>query len=219
MLFAGTAGQTWEVNPDGGFYTVLKGLRHEYLEIPKSKNAQVRPISREVDLAWLAGIIDGEGNIQATIQRKKSGVEGSHLYFQPQLRITNTDVRMIQKISEIYVDERIVFFYRINLVSRYKNKKPTWKDQLEITVGAKNSISKILKMVVPYLINKKKYAEMMLETLQYVDEQPHRGRMSGGSNYVESKEFLDRINAMKEERLKLINPSTTVRKARRVLTW
>lgn len=67
-------------------------------EIPKRKKAQVRSISREVDLAWLAGIIDGEGNLQATVQLKRCGAGGTRRpYFEPKLRVTNTDVRMVKK--------------------------------------------------------------------------------------------------------------------------
>lgn len=189
-----------------------------YPRVPKRKNLSVRPISREVDLAWLAGIIDGEGNLQAAVQVKRCG-NTRRPYFEPKLRITNTDARMIKKISEIYVREGVVFFYSVNIVSRYKNKKPHWRDQMEICISSKEGISKMLALVIPYLANKKRYAELMLETLIWVDEQPYRGRNSGGGNYTETDRFKELISMLEQERAFLIDPSTTTRRAREVLSW
>lgn len=187
-------------------------------ELPKGENVQVRSISREVDLAWLAGIIDGEGNLQATVQMKKCGPNKA-AYFQPKLRITNTDVRMIRKVSEIYVAEGIVFFYSLNKVSRYKNKKPTWRDQLEITVSAKIDIERLLRLVMPYLVNKQRYAELFLQAIEWVQAQPRRGNGSPGQNYALKPEFSEFIKALEEERATLIEPSTTIRRAREALSW
>lgn len=189
-----------------------------YPRVPKRKNLSVRPISREVDLAWLAGIIDGEGNLQATVQVKRCG-KTRRSYFEPKLRITNTDVRMIKKISEIYVREDVVFFYTVNSISRYKNKKPSWRDQMEICISSKEGISKMLKLVLPYLVNKQRYAELMLQTLNWVDEQPYRGRNSSGGNYAETEQFKQLISMLENERASLIDPSTTTRRARQVLSW
>ena len=190
----------------------------EYPNLPKCKNGSVRPISREVDLAWLAGIIDGEGNLQATVQYKWCGPI-KRPYFEPKVRITNTDVRMVKKISEIYVSEDIVFFYSINAVSRYKNKKDTWRDQLEISVGSKKQIRKLLPLVIPYMVNKRRYAELMLSALEWLDSQPARGKNSKGENYAVHPQFVSFIRLMEEERKSLIAPSTTTRRAREVLSW
>ena len=189
--------------------------------LPQRENAQVRSISREVDLAWLAGIIDGEGNIDFSVQQKQSGENKvPNEYFCPKVRITNTDMRMIRKVSEIYVNENIVFFYALNSVKRYKNRKDTWKNQMEITISGHGSIKKLLSLVLPYLVNKQALAKLMIETIDWVQVQPYRGRMSrSGSNYSAKPEFGAHIEKMKEERAFHIEPSTTKRKAREVISW
>jgi hypothetical protein len=186
-----------------------------YPEIPQSENAQVRPISREVDLAWLAGIIDGEGNIHNSVQ-----VKDDNAYFVPKLRITNTDLRMIKKVSEIYVREDIVFFYALNSVKRYKNKKDTWRNQMEITIASQGGIKKLLSLVLPYLVNKRRMAELMIETVKWVQAQPYRGRNSvEGKNYCQRSEFKRFHEEMKVEMAWHIDPSTTIRRARSVISW
>lgn len=188
-------------------------------ELPKRENAQVRSISREVDLAWLAGIIDGEGSLQATVQEKPCGRGASQEYFEPKVRITNTDVRMIRKVSEIYVREGIVFFYSVNHVSRYKDRQPTWRNQLEISISSKASAAKALRLFMPYLVNKRRYAELLLDAIDWVLSQPRRGRHSGGRNYTTADEFREHIRLLAEERATFIDPSTTIRRAREILSW
>ena len=193
----------------------------EDLELPKCDNAQVRPISREGDLGWLAGIIDGEGNLDYSVQKKPSGKNGQvNDYFCPKIRITNTDMRMIKRISEIYVNENLVFFYALNSVKRYKDRKDTWKNQLEITISSQGGIKKLLTLVLPFLVNKKRMAELMIETIEWVQSQPYRGVNSRqGMNYCLRPEFQSFIERMKKEREFHIEPSTTTRKARQILTW
>ena len=147
-----------------------------YPQVPQCENLEVRPISREADIAWLAGIIDGEGNLHACVQEKKSG-DGRLKFLCPKVRITNTDVRMIKKVSEIYVKENLTFFYALNRVSRYKNKKDTWRDQLEITIGSQNGVAKLLKLVILYLVNTQMYASIFLETMKSVMLQTKWGIM------------------------------------------
>lgn len=185
----------------------------EYPEVPQCENLQVRPISREVDLAWLAGIIDGEGNLHAAVQEKNSG-DGRLRFLSPKVRITNTDVRMIQRVSEIYARENLTFFYALNKVSRYKNKKPTWRDQLEITIASQAGVRKVLQLVIPYLVNKRTYASIFLELIEWVGLQPKRGRMSVETeNYTDKPEFSVFIQRLADERASFIDPSTTTRRA------
>lgn len=184
----------------------------------KQKNAFTQPISRSDDLAWLAAIVDGEGNLQPTVQQKSCG-QTRRQYFEPKIRITNTDVRMIKAVSEIYVREGIGFFYAINSVTRYKNKKSTWRNQLEITVGSKKHIINLLGLIIPHLRNKRRYAELMLETINWVNSQPRRGRHSRGKNYAERSEFWELIQAMVDERAFHIEPSMCTRQAGKVLCW
>lgn len=193
----------------------------EDLGLPKCDNAQVRSISREGDLGWLAGIIDGEGNLDFSVQSKQCGKDGRKQdYLCPKVRITNTDMRMVKRISEIYVSENLVFFYALNSVKRYRGRKDTWKNQMEITISSQNSVAKLLRLVKPFLVNKQRMAELMIETIEWVQAQPMRGRMSAaGTNYTHAPAFHALVERMKTERKFHIEPSTTIRKAREVISW
>ena len=205
----------------GGSKTLLYAGITEYPVLPKCENEQVQSISREGDLAWLAGIIDGEGSLNPSVQNKPSGKNGDRNdYFTPKVRIANTDMRMIKKISEIYVAENLVFFYHFSSMERYKNKKPTWKNQMSIEISSQKSIKKILTFVLPYLVNKKNMAELMIETIDWVQSQPWRGRMSrAGENYCLNPAFHLLMEKINQEKGFHIEPSTTTRKARQIISW
>lgn len=127
---------------------------------------------------------------------------------------------MIHRISEIYVAENVVFFYAVNMVKRYKGRKDTWKNQLEITISGQGSILKMLRILHPYLVNKQRMAELMMEAIEWVMAQPARGRMSRtGRNYTLEPAFHALMEKIAQERAFHIEPSTTIRKAREILSW
>src|SRR5438046_6490301 len=84
-------------------------------ELPKRKNVQDKQtIRREVEktkLAWLAGIIDGEGSIKLADTKNNKNQRA----IQKWLCIENTDVEMIAEISKIYSGLGINYHYNLNL--------------------------------------------------------------------------------------------------------
>jgi hypothetical protein len=188
-------------------------LEHlKMLHVPQSENRDAEAISREVQWAWLAGIIDGEGNLNIQV---RPGYNGKN-YFRPKIRVANTDVRMIARISELYVAENIVFFYNIN--DHHVRKNPTWKCQINIEVASQGSGAKVLKRIIPHLVNKRRSAEIMLELITFVQKMP-KGGNTLAYDYVNEPEFV-RLRAEFEKEAKwYLDPSTITRRAREILSW
>lgn len=180
-----------------------------YLELPKRENAPVRSISREDDLAWLAGIIDGEGCISVDVREAQNG----KFYISPKVRVINTDVRMIAKVSCVYHALNVVYYYNIN-----RKVKPHYKDQLAIIVSSQGSCLKVLEALLPDLANKQAIAGTMIALLSFVRDYPKGGNTSS-YDYLSDPKYLELVNAYETERKVFIEPSTTVRRARQILTW
>ena len=180
----------------------------EYLVIPKCENAQVRSISREVDLAWLAGILDGEGALSVDLKLR----EGRN-YLMPKVRIYNTDVRMIRKTARIYVELGVVFFYNLN-----KKRKEHYKDQLGICVTSQGSCLKLLEAVKPYLANKQDIAQTIINVVGFVKSLPRAGA-TWSNDYAEKDEFKKLMEKFSVAKGLHIEPSTTTRKAGEVIAW
>ena len=185
--------------------------RTENMKIPQSNNASLQSISREVDLAWLAGIIDGEGNIQLSMKENANGSS----YLDTKVRIYNTDVRMMQKVAKIYVNENIVFCYTIGNNNR---KNPRWKRQMGIQVASHGSTSKLLNLVLPYLVNKKRLAEIMVEAIKHRKSLPYNGSRKR-LNYEKDPKIIDAMSRFQKDKEFYRGPSETTRRAGTVCSW
>src|SRR5258706_11247130 len=119
--------------------------------------------SEEVQLAWLAGIIDGEGTIGIYNRNKTK----THRVVN--LTIVNSDEVILSKAKEIYEQYNI-------FASKYthNNKNPVGfiarKPCYVLTVRRWDDFQKMIQLLIPYLIgNKKQVAE---EALEYMKSHP-----------------------------------------------
>lgn len=176
-------------------------------QIPQRKNVEVRSISREVDLAWLAGILDGEGALSVSLNLHDNG----NCYLDAKVRVYNTDVRMIQKIARIYVEMGVVFFYNLNT-----KRLEHYKNQLGICITSQGSCAKVLEAIMPYLANKQDAAKVMLEVVRFVQSCP-KGGNTKRFDYKNDPELQKLMSEWQTAKVFHIDPSTTSRKAGEIL--
>lgn len=174
--------------------------------IPKCKNSSVQSIRRQVDWAWLAGIIDGEGNLNVQVRPGPNGKP----YFRPKVRVANTDIRMIQKISEIYAEAGVVFFYSVH-PQRGKNGA-AYKTQMNIEVASQGSGAAVLEWIMPYLINKRRTAEALLALIRFVQRMP-KGGNTLAVDYVSNPTFVALRAEFDKQARWYVDASTTSRRA------
>lgn len=109
------------------------------------------------DLAYLAGIIDGEGwvGLQKRLQKR-------WITYKPALRVTNTDANIINRIYEIW--EKIGVSGHI-----YENEQsssvPNGKQIMNLQLNKGTDIQKVLEQVIPFLVGKKARAIMLVRYL------------------------------------------------------
>ena len=124
--------------------------------------------SEVILLAWLAGIIDGEGSI---------GIYDSKTRGTPckifNLSIVNTDNTILLKVEDIYKHFNIFF-------SRYIHNNPNPKGFLPtnqcyvVTVRRRDDFEQILKLIEPFLIGKKKQSTQ--KALEYLVLNPRKAK-------------------------------------------
>jgi len=105
----------------------------------------------EIEKAWLAGIIDGEGSVRIDYPRTQANGHGSA---QPGIVITNNDWAIIEKTVDIC--------QRIGVnphVSQRAGKRNTTKD---ILILGMPKIQKMLVAVLPYLTGQKNKQAILL---------------------------------------------------------
>jgi len=179
----------------------------------------------KTELAWLAGIIDGEGCIVA--YWKNQSKNGTYR-LEVGVSIINTDVLMIKEISRICAKNRIGFAYALN------NPKPPRRKAMQIVIHGQGRTKKLLNAVMPYLITKKEQAEILLDlihyrqSLGYIPTGCKRGRNDEEGNYTivrdekwiplyENEKINSFIQQIKDLKKQQILPSETKRVANKEL--
>ncbi len=111
---------------------------------------------KDTDLAYLAGLIDGEGTISCSITRTQRG----HLALHKQLSIFNTNVLLISWITARFYGK--VFS---------RKRSDVWKEEHQVKWSADDAVL-ILQQVLPYLVIKREQAEIFIalhKTKSYVE--------------------------------------------------
>ncbi|HDZ13365.1 hypothetical protein LCGC14_0643850 [marine sediment metagenome] len=142
----------------------------------------------QVELAYLAGLIDGEGTItlERTGKRRMNGVMG----LSPSVIVANTDTSIVQWV--------VTSFERIGAKPYIKTQTPSQKNKrckpcYWVIVKSLTKSKKILTVVKQYLIAKRAQADLILEFIQI------RGDSQGakGKPYGEREmRILDQIRAL-----------------------
>lgn len=116
-------------------------------------------------LAWLAGIIDGEGYMSshatASSHTKKDGTRGRQLFFT--VGIGNTDYSMISE--SVAISEAIGVKYIITMMKprNAEKHKVGWK----VRWHGWGRVEGILTATLPYLVNKRGRAELVLAMIRH----------------------------------------------------
>ncbi len=102
-----------------------------------------------VDLAWLGGMIDGEGNLSLHVREKSKRCKTVRLY--PRLQITNGDPILIREVGRVWSN---------SFVPVYVCKRPS--GCIGSMVQGMKRCQKALNVITPYLRGKRYQATLLL---------------------------------------------------------
>jgi hypothetical protein len=120
-------------------------------------NKQAMPT--ETDLAYFAGIIDGEGWIGLSKKFRKPWIT-----YHPCIRVTNTDANIIERVQSIWEALGVgSHLYETTQSPSVPNGKPV----MYIQIQKHQLIKKTLEALMPYLVGKRARAVMLL---RFVDK-------------------------------------------------
>lgn len=189
----------------------------------EEKLMNMEQISREQldkeQLGWLAGIIDGEGCISVGIYDRKCKSYPNHKRNKPYCRtlqtiltVSNHDVRVIKRVSEIYKKLGVGFYYS----TAKKKDNGTWI--ININTTGKGTTRKALLAVRDQLVSKKEQMELLLQLIEYRKSLGYQGKGSLGiCNDPKIQWYVNRIRELKHEFPSL--PSETKRRANQILEF
>lgn len=110
-------------------------------------------------LAWLAGILDGEGSV--SVRDKACGNKIYHVF---KISIGNTDSVLLEEVCSVL--NSIGVTYQITL-RRWKN--PKWRDMFYVLVCSRDVVFRLLELLLPWLTAKHTRAWLVLEVIRRLD--------------------------------------------------
>jgi len=160
-----------------------------YPKLPECENVSVGSISKDnLDAAWLAGIIDGEGCIHTTYANGNK----NRNHYRCRVEVRNTNPFMIQRITQILSDLGISFF-----VHPLKARAP-YKEGLVVIVSNYKAIQLLLRTVLPHLTAKYDEAKLMSEFISWrLNEHPMAGCNGGERMAVLRQHYLALHNGLR----------------------
>lgn len=140
---------------------------------------------QETKLAWLAGIIDGEGCLQIWWKTRTHRSGNSTCTPSARITITNSSEAIVQECIKIFQDLGIKYYCR-------DPKNSVIRKMVRLEILNYGSLKTILDAVTPYMIGKKDQAEALRE---FVEKASKR---NGFSSQEEKEEYLLKVRAMKK---------------------
>jgi len=131
----------------------------------------------DVEIAYIAGLIDGEGCIR--MQKQYDRKDWSPKY-TPSINFTNTNRESVELISEFFGGTKIFEHYSGD--DGFNGNKVCYRTQ----ISGKNLVMNILKKLIPYLRIKKREAELIVEYVENfipargVGRNVKNGKFTGG---------------------------------------
>lgn len=113
----------------------------------------------ETEKAYIAGFFDGDGHFTVQLRNHRSKKDPKqYKYFTPCAGFTNTNLELLKWIQEKLQNGNV----RVHTKShKTGNNKICY--QLYIT---RSKLEEFTKLILPYLINKKKQGELILQGIQ-----------------------------------------------------
>ncbi len=109
----------------------------------------------DIDLAWLAGIIDGEGCFCIFTNCRKDAGNPS---ISANLTITNSNCLLLNRCREILDALEIKYIYQDP-----KNGHQRGRRVMRVKIQNYSSLQRIIELMLPYFVGKAEQAKLVLE--------------------------------------------------------
>ena len=138
---------------------------------------------QEVDLAWLAGIIDGEGCFCIFTNCRKDAANPS---ISANLSITNSNCLLLNRCREILDALEIKYVYQDP-----KNGHQRGRRVMRVKIKNYSSLHRIIELTLPYFVGKAEQAKLVLEFAGLAGE---RGKL----RYEDRTKLMNKVKELNQ---------------------
>jgi hypothetical protein len=148
----------------------------------------------EIDLAWLAGFVDGEGTF--TIAHYKTGRSTP---YRPTFSLCNTKIEAIENARRIISS---VLGRNVKYVA-LKDKRG-YRPCHQIAIGALGEVKLISQALLPYLVGKREQAEIMLKFIAITPGQRTHQKHDERGYFISASQYDERHSSL-VSRMRFLN--------------
>jgi hypothetical protein len=168
----------------------------------------------EQEKSWLAAMIESEGCLSLSYERRKpKGRDYEAVFTVMTIHISNCNPYLIKRISELWkrLDMKFHFIWTGPSI-------PGRAEALYITCNSVGSSKKLLEDIIPYLVTKTVEANILLEYANYREHLiKNRGPDGRWKDYIDRKYVDSLITSLKKAKWQRYDMSRLPRKAGEVL--
>lgn len=119
-------------------------------------NPRVLALTPE-QVAWIAGIIEGEGSFIA--EKRRSGQYATRVYASARIQVQMTDLDVIERLQELTG----------GVIHTYADKRPNCKDQHRWTFRGYENVVALTELIRPWMFSRRtRQMDRMLATVNEV---------------------------------------------------
>ena len=145
-------------------------------------------MATEIELGWLAGILDGEGCICGCWSNRRNGI-GGNVYVE--VRVESCSVAMIVKVAMICADIGVH-----TAVENDRFQKGATRTSHRVLVSRREDVLKLLRTIRPYLVVKQAEANVAVEFYERFGDQ--RRSRQGRATLNEKVALFDTLRSLKK---------------------
>lgn len=134
----------------------------------------------DIDLAWLAGIIEGEGWVSLILYKNRQA-KGHHTpNFTPNIGMVNCDKAITNKVKFLF--DALGITYRIQHRKAYIGSDGiSRKEKVEISIISHKNIRPLAEAISPFMVSEKK--ERLNKLLEFLDIRKAKPKSGPNSKY------------------------------------
>lgn len=140
----------------------------------------------ETRMAWLTGIIEGEGWVSLGKAYSHQKNKTKTIYYKPQIGVVNCDMVIMDEVMELFSTMGLRFRKQIR-ESKIWSDGILRKSRCEISISSVKDIMNLSKRILPYMIGDKK--RRLLRIIDFIELRKLKGKGSKGK-YGDAEELM-----------------------------
>lgn len=149
-----------------------------------------------MNLNWLVGFIEGEGNFGFTVGKRKSYKIGWQISPIFKLGLVRNDRNVLEKIK-VFLKSHDIISHSLQDVEPHHTWSKNASEQTHLRITRIKSCQKLAKLIFPLLESKKKKeVKLWLRGIEKIDK-GHHLRKKG---FLEIMEIVDELHSLRKQR-------------------